>query len=85
MLTNKHIKINEIVLCDIDEIALNNTYQNLIYYKEYFNFDKLTIKRSNLLKELVSSYNNHFDIILANMPQTPSRENIRSKHFINIR
>ena len=79
MLNNKHIKINEIVLSDTNEISLSNAYQNLMYYKEYLNFKKLTIIRSNLMNELVSYYVNQFDIILVNLPQIPSIEKIDSK------
>ena len=82
---NKHIKINEIVLSDTNEISLSNAYQNLMYYKEYLNFKKLTIIRSNLMNELVSYYVNQFDIILVNLPQIPSIEKIDSKNIINFR
>ena len=85
MLNNKHIKINEIVLSDTNEISLSNAYQNLMYYKEYLNFKKLTIIRSNLMNELVSYYVNKFDIILVNLPQIPSIEKIDSKNIINFR
>ena len=83
--TSSFIKINEIVLSDTNEISLSNAYQNLMYYKEYLNFKKLTIIRSNLMNELVSYYVNQFDIILVNLPQIPSIEKIDSKNIINFR
>jgi methylase of polypeptide subunit release factors len=81
LIKNSHLRINEIVLCDIDNLALSNTYQNLVYYKHLFNFKKITVLKSNLLKEIPSKYHNYFDVVLANMPQTPSKEKIRSKFF----
>jgi len=84
MMKNKHLKINHLVLCDIDENALANSFQNIVYYKEIFNLDKITIIKSNLLKDLPSKFKNYFDVVLANMPQTPSKQRIRSKLLIEI-
>jgi len=81
LMNNKDIKIDELVLTDIDQVTLNNSYQNLLYLKEFFKIEKITFIQSNLLDELKENYYNYFDIVLANLPQTPSKNKIRSdKH-----
>ncbi len=79
MKNNKHLKIKHLVLCDNDENALANSFQNIVYHKAMFNLDKITIIKSNLLKDLPTEFKNYFDVVLANMPQTPSKQSIRSK------
>jgi ribosomal protein L11 methylase PrmA len=79
MMNNEHLKIKHLVLCDTDENALANSFQNIVYNKALFNLEKVTILKSNLLKDMPTEYMNYFDVVLANMPQTPSKQSIRSK------
>jgi len=83
LLKNKNLCINELVLTDIEPNCLYSTYQNILYLKHLFHINTVTIIKSDLLKSLNdevfnNAYNNNFDIVLANMPQTPSRTAIRS-------
>jgi len=77
LLKNKSIIVNELVLVDIEENCLFSSYQNLIYYKNYFSIKKLTIIKSDLFSSIGKKFENYFDIILANMPQTPSLNKMR--------
>jgi ribosomal protein L11 methylase PrmA len=77
-LLNNDIQVNELVLTDIENNCLYSALQNLTYNKNLFNIRKLTIIKSDILNDLKSSYYNYFDIVLANMPQTPSKVPIRS-------
>ncbi len=83
-LLNNNIRVNELVLIDIEENCLHSSYQNFIYNKDKFNINKITIIQSDLFKSLTDNdkYYYYFDIVLANMPQTPSINKIRSIIYI---
>lgn len=78
---DKILSVNELVLLDIDETCLSNTYSNFMYYKNIFKISKLTIIKSNILDSLENykQYENYFDVVLVNLPQSPSIKPIRSK------
>lgn len=85
LLKNKNLKVNELVLIDIEENCIFSSFQNFVYFKEYFNIEKVTLIQSDLLKSLTDGkykkeYFKYFDVVLANMPQTPSLNPIRSKN-----
>jgi len=83
MLNNNYVKIKELVLTEVNEKLLCSAKRNLILFKNYFSIDKITFICSDMLKQVDQTYYNYFDIVLANMPQTPSKTAIRSKHFYN--
>jgi predicted glycoside hydrolase/deacetylase ChbG (UPF0249 family) len=78
LMNNRHLKVKELVLLDIDNNSLSSSYMNFLYHKSYFDIDKITLIKSDILSNLDDKYTNSFDIVMANMPQTPSKIPIRS-------
>jgi glycosyltransferase involved in cell wall biosynthesis len=73
-----NITLNELVLTDIEENCIISSYFNFLYNKEKFKINKITFIQSDILNSLGKEYFNKFDVVLANMPQTPSIKPIRS-------
>lgn len=79
-LLNNQVPVNDFVLLDIDENCLNSSYVNFTYYRDHFNIGNLKVIKSDVLAQLDKEiYFKYFDIVIANMPQTPSMDPIRSK------
>jgi methylase of polypeptide subunit release factors len=76
------VKVNELVLTDVEDNCLFASLQNFLFNKKYFDIKTLTVIKSDLLDSVSQSYN--FDIVLANMPQTPSRIPIRRIQILTI-
>jgi methylase of polypeptide subunit release factors len=83
-LSENNFHINELAMIDIEENCLLSSLQNILYYRKYFLINKLTIIKSDLFKDLDSCYFKYFDIVLANMPQTPSKVPIQSSIIYNV-
>jgi predicted glycoside hydrolase/deacetylase ChbG (UPF0249 family) len=79
LLQHPNLLINELVLTDIEENCLFSCFSNFNYLKQKFHINRITFIQSYLFNKLdFKKYSNYFDVVLANMPQTPSISETRS-------